>query len=160
MASIDDLKLTWRLFMRAYPYRHLDWWPGTCLAKPITASRIALLTSAGFYEPGQAPFDESVPGGDRSFRVIRNMTPVQSLLIGQKSEAFDHRGIEADRNLALPIDRVRELASDGVIGEAAPRHVSLMGSIVAPGRLVSRSAPEIVQVLREDAVDAVLLTPV
>jgi hypothetical protein len=35
-----------------------------------------------------------------------------------------------------------------------------MGSISAPGRLIKSTAPEVARMLVEDAVDAVLLTPV
>jgi D-proline reductase (dithiol) PrdB len=47
--------------------------------------------------------------------------------------------------------------SERAIGDVAPRHFSIMGSITAPGKLVSRTAPEIAAMLRQDAVDAVLL---
>lgn len=160
MASLDDLKLAYRLFMRAYPYRRLDWRPGAALEKPLAGARIALITSAGLYGPGQMPFDEKIRGGDWSFREIRDTAAVQSLAIGQTSDAFDRTGIEGDRNLALPLDRLHELALSGTIGEAAPRHFSIMGSITAPARLVDRTAPDIVQRLQEDAVDGVVLTPV
>ena len=160
MARLADLKLKYRLLMQAYPYRRIDWRPGTRLSKPLSESRIALVTSAGFSAPGQPPFDASILGGDWSFREIATSTPVQSLLIGQKSDAFDHSGIEADKNLAFPLDRLRELAEAGEVGEVSPRHFSIMGSIAAPGLLVSESAPEIVRKLRDDEVDAVFLTPV
>jgi len=77
-----------------------------------------------------------------------------------RSTSFDHRGIEADRNLALPLDRLRELAAEGEIGEVAPRHLSFMGSITAPNRLVRHSAPEAAEILVRDAVDVALLVPV
>ena len=80
--------------------------------------------------------------------------------IGHKSDAFDHSGIEKDKNLALPLDRLRELKQEGVIGEMARRHYSFMGSITAPGRFLNITAPEIARSLAEDHVDAVLLTPV
>ena len=160
MARFADLKLKYRLFMQAYPYRRIDWRPGTRLSKPLSDSRIALVTSAGLSAPGQPPFDESIRGGDWSFRDISSTTPVESLRIGQKSDAFDHSGIEADRNLALPLDRLRELVEAGQVGRASPRHFSIMGSIWAPARLISESAPEIVHRLRDDKVDAVFLTPV
>jgi hypothetical protein len=35
-----------------------------------------------------------------------------------------------------------------------------MGSIAALGRIIAQTAPEVAQTLLEDAVDAVLLTPV
>jgi D-proline reductase (dithiol) PrdB len=160
MARLADLTLKYRLFMQAYPYRRVDWRPGAVLSKSLRESRIALVTSAGFYAPDQPPFDVSIRGGDWSFRQIPYTTPVESLLSGQKSDAFDHGGIEADRNLALPLDRLRELVEAGEVGDAAPRHFSIMGSISAPGRLISESAPEIARRLAENKVDAVLLTPV
>ena len=33
----------------------------------------------------------------------------------------------ADRNVALPIDRLDDLVVDGRVGRAAPSHVSVMG---------------------------------
>jgi len=59
MARLSDLKLAYRLFMQAYPYRYVDWRPGAHLAKPLSQSRIALITSAGYFTPEQPPFDES-----------------------------------------------------------------------------------------------------
>src|SRR5258708_605522 len=120
MAHLSDLSLKYRIFMQAYPYRRIDWRPGARLSKPLNESRIALVTSAGFSPRDQPPFDASIKGGDWSFREITRDAPVQELLIGQKSDAFDHSGIEADRNLALPLDRLRELVADGIVGEAAP----------------------------------------
>jgi D-proline reductase (dithiol) PrdB len=110
--------------------------------------------------PGQEPFDPSVRGGDYSYREIPEDTPLETLRIGHKSDAFDHSGIEKDKNLALPLDRLRELKRKGLIGEVAGCHYSFMGSITAPGRLVQITAPEIARNLVQDAVDAALLTPV
>jgi D-proline reductase (dithiol) PrdB len=75
-------------------------------------------------------------------------------------ESFDHEGMVRDPNLAFPIDRVRELAAAGRIGEVNHRHLSFMGSITAPGRLVRDHAPEAARLLREDGVDVALLVPV
>ena len=97
---------------------------------------------------------------DYSYREIPEDAPLETLQIGHKSDAFDHTGIERDKNLALPLDRLRELRQDSLISDVAKRHYSLMGSITAPGRLVSHTAPEIARSLAEDHVDAVLLTPV
>lgn len=160
MAKLSDLKLKYRLYMQAYPYRHIDWRPGAELRKPLAASKIAIVTSAAFYAAGQEAFDPSARGGDYSYREILEDVGLASLWIGHKSDAFDHTGIEKDKNLALPLDRLRELRQEGLIGAVAKRHFSLMGSITAPGRLVQSTAPEIAKKLVQDAVDAVLLTPV
>lgn len=160
MAKLSDLKLRYRIFMETYRYRRFDWRPGTALHKPLHESRIAVVTTAAFFRPDQAPFDLSLKGGDYSFREIPSDTNLNTLLIAHKSDAFDHTGIESDKNLALPIDRLRDLVREGRIGEVAPRHYSLMGSISAPARLVSVTAPEIARKLEEDRADGVLLTPV
>ena len=159
MANLSDLKLTHRALIQAYPFRRMDWRPGTRLAKPLSKARVALITTAGYYLPSQEPFERSFRHDDCSYREIPGQTPVDTLLIGHSSDAFDHSGIESDRNLALPLDRLRELVEEGILGEAAPRHFSIMGSIIAPGRLISESGPEIAAKLRRDAVDAVLLVP-
>lgn len=160
MAKISDLKLSYQLFMKAYPYRRVDWRPGTALRKPLAQARVAVVTTAAFYAQDQPPFDTSIRGGDCSFRSIRLGTDLSSLRIAHRSDAFDIAGITSDKNLALPLDRLRSLAEIGVIGSVAPRHFSFMGSIAAPGRLIAETAPEAARLIVEDAVDAVLLTPV
>ena len=160
MASLADLPLKYRLFMRSYAYRSVDWRPGAVLNKPLSEARIAAITTAAFYAPDQTPFDESIRGGDVSFRTIPLDTDVRTLAIAHRSDAFDHSGREADRNLALPLDRLKELTRSRLIGSAAACHFSFMGSVPAPGRLVSGTAPDVARLLREDGVDAVLLTPV
>jgi|SRR5579871_3341986 len=160
MAHLSDLKLKYQLLIKGCPFRRVDWRPGARLIKHLTQSRIALITTAGFYLPSQPPFDQSFRHDDCSYREIPWSIPVDMLQIGQNSDAFDHSGIEADRNLTLPLDRLREMIGAGEIGDAAPRHFSIMGSIIAPARLISESGPEIAAKLRDDSVDGVLLAPV
>jgi len=159
MAKLSDLKLKNRLFMRAYPYRHVAW-TSARLGKPLPQACIAVVTTAGLHLAEQPRFDPSIRGGDVSWREIPRGTDVSSLLISHKSDEFDGSGIERDKNLALPLDRMEELACERQIGAPAARHFSFMGSITAPGRLISISAPEVVAKLTEDHVDAVLLTPI
>jgi D-proline reductase (dithiol) PrdB len=65
-----------------------------------------------------------------------------------------------DPNLAFPIDRVRELVESGRIQSVGEEHISFMGSITAPKRLVRDTAPEIARRLLERQVDVALLVPV
>jgi D-proline reductase (dithiol) PrdB len=160
MAKISDLKLAYQVFMKAYPYRKVDWPPGARLKKPLSEARVAVVTTAAFFRPDQPPFDTSIRGGDYSYRIIPIDTDLSTLNIAHRSDAFDIRGITSDKNLALPLDRLKSLAEDGLIGSVAPRHFSFMGSIAAPGRLIANTAPEVARMLLEDTVDAVLLTPV
>lgn len=160
MVEIRDLTLKHQLFARTYRWRKVDPVPVTRRGKPLAACRVALVSTAGLVAPEQEPFDPDVKGGDWSWRAIAADVDVQSLDEHHRSAAFDHGGIQADRNMGLPLDRLHELAQDGAIGEAAPRHVSVMGSITAPGPFQRDTIPEIVEVLTDDHVDLSLLVPV
>ncbi len=160
MARVRDLKLGVRAFMMTYRWRVIDPVPCARLDRPLGDARIALVSTAGLVVPGDPPFDAKVKGGDFSYRVVPDGVDVQSLEDHHRSDAFDHGGVAADRNMALPLDRLHELASAGRIGSAAPRHISLMGSITAPGRLIRRTLPAVADILVEDAVDIALMVPV
>ncbi len=160
MVETNELSLALRAFLWAYPWRRIDPVPVAPLRKPIARCRVALVSSAGFVVPGDEPFSDSVRGGDPSFRVIPADIDVQALEEHHRSDSFSHAGVEADRNLGLPLDRLHELAAAGEIGSVAPRHISVMGSITAPGRFVRRSPPAIADILVEDQVDVALMVPV
>ena len=54
--------------------------------------------------------------------------------------------------MGLPLDRLHELVADGTLGSSAPRHISVMGSITAPGRYVRRTLPQVADIFVEDQV--------
>ena len=160
MGDVSEFSLAVQLFLKAYPWRRIDPVPWAPLRKPLAECLLALVSSAGFVTPDQPPFDASVRGGDVSFREIDSGVDVKALLDTHRSEIFDHTGLRQDPNVAFPIDRIRELAAQGRIGAVNHRHLSCMGSITAPGRLVRDTAPEAARKLVEDGVDVVLLVPV
>ena len=136
MAKITDLKFAYQAFMRAYPYRKVDWHPGARLEKPLSEARVAVVTTAAFFRRDQPPFDTTIRGGDHSYRVIPADTDLRTLQIAHRSDAFDIRGITSDKNLALPLDRLKSLAEEGVIGSVAPRHYQRCFGQVLPTRLL------------------------
>jgi len=146
--------------MATYRYRRLDPVPFARPRKPLAGARVALVTTGAVYAHGQPPFDETIKGGDVSFRELPLATDVSTLGISHKSDAFDPTGFAADRNLGFPLDRLREMSSRGEIGPLNARHLSFMGSITAPGRLVRQTAPEAARLLVGDGVDVALLVPV
>jgi len=160
MVATRNLPLSLRFFLKRYRWRRIDPVPCAPLSKPVSACRVALVSSAGLVVPGEEPFDDGVRGGDFSFRVVPADTPVAALEEHHRSDSFDHAGIDADRNMGLPLDRLHELAAHNDIGSVAPRHISLMGSITAPGRLVKRTLPEVAEMLAADEVDVALMIPV
>ena len=160
MADLSELSLKDQIFLRSYRWRRIDPVPWAPLRKPLSECRVALLSSAGLVAPGQAPFDSGIRGGDPSFREIPDAVAMESLLDTHRSGSFDHEGIRRDPNLALPIDRLHELAASGRIGRSNRRHISFMGSLTATGTFVAETAPAAAKILIEDGVDVALLVPV
>lgn len=159
MAHLEDLNLTHRLFVETYPFRTVDWMPGARLEKSLSESKVALISSAGVHLPSQSPFDLALRGGDFSFRELPNTLDVRQLRISQRSSDFDQTGGRQDANLVFPLDRFRELVQRGEIAGLNHRHFSFMGSITAPSRLITDSAPQVAQMLKHDRVDTVFLVP-
>ncbi|HEY0754775.1 MAG TPA: glycine/sarcosine/betaine reductase selenoprotein B family protein [Ktedonobacteraceae bacterium] len=167
MAQIKDVALAERIFLRRYPFSRFAPQPddplanaGTPLRKALKDCTVALVTTAGLSLPGQPPFDVTIRNGDTSFREFPADSALQMLEMHQRSWSFDHTGVLQDRNLAFPLDRLRELQQQGEIGAIGAHHYSFMGSIVSPSKLLKESAPEVARRLKADAVDVVLLTPV
>jgi D-proline reductase (dithiol) PrdB len=71
---------------------------------------------------------------------------------------FDRTAFQEDWNVVFPLDHLNELASDGTIGSVATTHYSFMGA-TAPTRF-EPYAQELAGKLKQENVDAVLLTPV
>jgi D-proline reductase (dithiol) PrdB len=159
MAKPSDLTLKDRLWYHRYRFRKVDPLPWQPPRQPLAQGTVAVVTSAGIHLPSDPPF-QRVKGGDYSFRVIPGDAPLSSLVLSHPSSAWDRSGVEADANMALPLDRLQEMVTGGEIGGVAPRHVSIQGSITAPMRLMKESGPEMARIMADDGVDLVLLTPV
>jgi len=167
MAQLDDVELMERLFLKGYPFRKFGPQANdpvtmaiTPLRKPLGECCVALVTTAGLSLADQSPFDTKSKMGDSSFREFPGTISPQSLEMHHRSWTFDQTGILHDRNLVLPLDRLREMHARGEIGAIAPHHYSFMGSIVGPTKLTRERAPQVAQRLVSDSVDVVLLTPV
>lgn len=160
MAELNELPVGVQWFLRMYRWRKIDPVPWTPLKKPLNRCRLALVSSAGMTVPGQKPFDESMAGGDFTYREIPSDARVEDMKEFHRSQSFDHAGIAADANLAFPLDRVREWALEGRVGDVNARHFSFMGSITAPGRFMRDTTVAVASALVEDQVDLVLLVPV
>jgi D-proline reductase (dithiol) PrdB len=123
--------------------------------KPLSQSRVAIVTTAALRLEGQPGFG----GGDQSFRFVP--PSAEGLILGHVSPNFDRSGFIVDPNVVFPIDRLHEMAREGVIGSVASQHVSFLGAQDETMTTIRiDSGPAAAKALREDGVDVVLLTPV
>ena len=123
--------------------------------RQLAEARVAIVTTAALH----VIEDDRFENADTSFRVIPRQR--RDLALGHWSPNFDRAGFAADLDVVFPIDRLEELAADGVIGSVAPRHLAFAGNqedTLTAIRL--DSGPRAAALLLDDAVDVVLLTPV
>ena len=127
--------------------------------KPLHQAKLAMVTTSGIHHQEQLPFDMSDADGDPSYREIDGGKLFAAFQITH--DYYDHTDARKDPNIIFPLDRLNELVGEGVIGGLAQTHYSFMGHI--DGRhiatLVEKTAREIADKLKADAVDLVLLTP-
>jgi len=72
---------------------------------------------------------------------------------------YDHSDAEIDINCVFPIERLRELETEGYIGELAPVNYTIMGRIFRRTALVNETAREIAESLRRQRADVFFLVP-
>lgn len=127
-------------------------------SKPLRQSRLALITTGGVHLRSQPGFDMADPRGDASFRAIPAATPPEALTITH--DYYNHSDAERDLNILLPIALGRELEQAGTIGGLATCY-GFMGHIEPPhvATLLRKTAPQVAGMLKQERVDAVLLTP-
>jgi len=121
---------------------------------PLRERRVALVSTAGVHLRSDRPF--GLGAGD--YRIIPGDTKANDLVMSHISANFDRTGFQQDWNVVFPLDRLRELADQGVIGSLAVYHYSFMGG-TKPERM-ENEARSLAGILRNDGVNAVLLLPV
>ena len=133
--------------------------PWTPLRAPMAESNVALIGSGGAYLSGQVAFHWN---DDTGMRCIPTSEPATDIRVTHF--AYDLVPAREDPNIVFPVDRLRELVDEGVIGGLAPTAIGCMGGIYSARRTVGELAPAIVvEVLAmRDAgeADVALLVPV
>ncbi len=122
---------------------------------PLAQCSIAIVTTAGLHRKGDRPFGPSATATDH--RIIPGDTPAAELVMSHQSVNFDRTGFQEDHNVEFPIDRLSELAREKIIGSVADYRYAFMGA--ATIRKLEPKARELAGLLKQDRVDAVLLTP-
>jgi len=133
--------------------------PWTPFKKPLSECTVAIVTTAGVHHRDQQPFDMIDKAGDPSYRVIDGTRPVSDLMITH--DYYDHHDADKDINIVFPFERLREFAAEGIIKGLANRHYGFMGHItgVHIPALINKTGPEVAQLIKQEGVDVVLLTP-
>ncbi len=126
--------------------------PWAPLQKPLSESTVVLITTGGVHSRNDPPVHLN---GDSSFRVIPRAAQPRDLAISH--QAYDRTDALRDINLVFPIERLREIEAEHVIGRLADDHYGfgLMGS----ARRLMPSIKEVAARTRDSGVDLALLVP-
>jgi len=121
--------------------------------KPLSEMTIALATAAGVHLKSDKRFNLA---GDTSYRVVPGDAPSSEMMVSHGG--YDNADVNKDINCMFPIDRLKELAEEGFIGEVATKHFGFMGGGGDVKVFTEETGPQIAEELKEAGVDAVLLT--
>ena len=148
-------------FNNPYRWAHHNDSPFTTLSKPLSESRLGLVTTAAEYDP---TLGDQGPGAaysnDAKFDRVytRRSDTMPDLRISHIGYARRNALID-DLRAYFPLARLHGAVAAGRVGELAPRFYAV--PTLRSQRLTSeRDAPEILELMREDEVDVALLVAV
>ena len=136
--------------------------PWTPMEKPIQESTFSLMTTAGISMKTDPPFDmererHEPTWGDPTHREIRRDATEPDIDVNHHHIKTDY--IKQDINVMLPLARFREFEEEKIIGRLAPTCYSYYGYQHDPTVLLDETMPKVASKMREEGVEAVLLTP-
>jgi D-proline reductase (dithiol) PrdB len=155
MPRLDRLPQINRNTLLTFPAQVNDASPFVVPGRPLAACRVAIVTTAGLHRRDDRAFGP----GEQTFRVIPADTPTSEIVQSHTSLGFDRVPIMRDLNISFPIDRLRELVARGELGGVGPSHYSFMGALRDAARIETETGPEVGRRLRDEDVDAALITP-
>ena len=135
----------------------MDFVPLAPVRKPLSDCRLAFVSTSGVQPKGTMPFDTVHPVGDYSFRRVPSSARPEDLEIHQIK--YPTMGANRDINVIFPIERLRELAGEGVIGGLTENFYTFIGYNMDPERLERTLAAEIATAVSEEGADIALAAP-
>lgn len=122
---------------------------------PLNQLRVAFITTAGLHRRNDRPFQMNQLD---FYRVIPGDAQDNDLVMSHGAASFDRTGYQRDSNVVFPLNRLRELAEEGVIDSVADYHYSFGTPLsMAENKTVAK---ELADLLKKDNVNAVLMFPV
>jgi D-proline reductase (dithiol) PrdB len=142
---------------RSYPFVKNKRAPFAPARRALPMLNLALISSAGAYIDGTAPFETSSADGDLSFREIPSQIEASDLRFAARG--YDPAAVESDGNSLLPLGRLLEFENNGIIGQLNPVFWSCCGFIPNAARLVDELVPQLVERVKRHEVQSALLIP-
>lgn len=123
--------------------------------KPLSKCKLGLVSTAGTYLAGQVAYHYK---DDTSIRVIPGDSSVSDLRFSHVTENYlvDAR---RDPRCVFPLQALKQLVAEGVIGELADNYFSCMGGIYSQRRVREELIPALDLAISGENIDVLLLVP-
>jgi len=136
--------------------------PFVRLSKPLSRATVALVTTAGISLKSDPPFDmerekADWTSSDKSFREIPRATTENDIAVNHLH--INTKYIVQDINVMLPLARMAEFEQEGIIGHLAETAYSYYGFQWQSTEFLKQAIVPIAEKMKQEQVDAVLLTP-
>ncbi len=136
--------------------------PWTPLSKPLSELTFALVTSAGISSKEDPPFDmerekKEPMWGDPTYRAISRGATGGDVTV--KHLHINTEYINQDINVMLPLQRMAELSKEGIIGSLSETAYSFYGFQWERTDYLKEAVEPMIEKMKAEGVDAVLLTP-
>ena len=150
----------WETVNQRYPGSMItkdDVVPLASLRTPLSQARLTFVSTAGVQPRGTLPFDVVHPVGDYTFRRVPSDSRPDELEIHQLKYPTD--GAHRDLNVIFPVERLQELAAEGVIGSLTPSLFSFLGYNMDPDLMERTLAEDLAEAVAAEHADLALLSP-
>lgn len=146
-----------RPFATEVPMPQRDIVPPSVLDKPLRECKIAIVTDGGLVPRGNP--DRMVPVNSVKFASysVAGKDRLDAPDYEVKHQGYDNAYVLQDPNRLVPVDALRDLERQGVIGALADRFYTTAG-VMTSLENGKRFGCDIAALLRKDGVDAVILT--
>lgn len=140
-----------------YPFVENVHAPFAPARRALPMLNLALVSSAGAHINGTNAFDTTARDGDVSFREIPIEVEAADLLYANRG--YDAAAVREDMNAQIPVERLLEYQSNGVIGKLNDVWWSINGWIPNARLVADELAPQIAERIARYEVQAALLIP-
>ena len=146
--------------------------PFVKMTKPVSASRIGVISSTGHFLKGDDPEPLGVKNMsqqeaiDRIGDFLREAPQLSAVPFGTTGDemtvrhgGYDIRSGEVDANSAMPLQRMPELVAAGKVGSLPENAYSFVGA-ASQMRILNKVGPQWVEQFKADGMEGAILVPV
>ncbi len=150
-------KLQGKPFVTELPIPYIERVPVAAPIKDMTKARIAVVTTGGIVPIANPDRIQSASATRWGRYDVTGMDSLPGGVYKTIHAGFDPAAADADPNVIVPIDSIRAYEKAGAIGSLHAYFYSTVGTGTTEAE-AARMAREIIPFLREDNVDAIILT--